>query len=518
MAFRYIDDSAWPATDDAPLDAAALQRLRDNAEAVSDERKPRAGWATSAEPEWDMCAVLPTAFGPWSIYLDPEERWATIDVEVQHKTVQNSDVHMWAGVYVADTGQWTRPPRTTDEWDASAAGHTFDSADPAGTVSLSADVPSGASGWIIVALWVQSDITGVDYDKSGGSGGVEVSIDGIVYAGTDGFDGTKTEWTDPPTMAVKLSQSALGGAIDFGPWAQVILADENTPGDATDDVFVLYPPPAAARETTTTSIAWTASKLGILPVGGVSLEGQPVQFELDWRQFAPGLGVGEGNVGALARSIDRMASTRIRQFGCFPGSTTKESQRYWQYISIDATGAPADVYACAGGLVTPKPIDSNGYTAFVAYYLRRAAPTVGGNDGEDIGLDWKLKMVDPTLPTPVVKEVSATVTVLSDDYVLVPRALALAARDDYRPIMQTMNALQRSRDDVRLRGMLGFDSRRKRRHDFDYINIVKLDIDEGSLTYPCIPAITVSNSTASVSTFSFKILVVACGFASRSTR
>ena len=508
MAFRYIDDSAWPATDDAPLDAHALQRLRDNVEAIHDERRPRVGWSAPQGAEWRMCAVQPAAHGPFYIYLHPEERWASVDVRIRHTALVNADVHVWAGVMTSPSN-YAKPPTDIAEWGATAAGHTFDSADAANAVSLTASVPGGHSGWTAVVIWVASEIDTTASAKGSGDDGTAMSSDGSILLGDDVVTATFTEWIDPPEVAIVFKQATLGSTeLEVSDWLQVASFSD------ADNTVVTHPP-APRFDVTTIALApeYESFLIGVLPVEGVSLEGTPVQFELDQRQFRTGRGVAEQNVGALVQAASRMANTRVRQFGCFPGIAAKETQQYGQYLNASTVTITNNQLMCASGLITPVPIESDGYRAIVSFYVVRQIPASSiAHPVND--LIWTLKAYDTALPTPGV-DVENAANQVQEPPLLLPHSYRNGEDANYRAVAQNIALLRRGFPNNRLRGMHAFaDFRASGRHDFDYLNTVELEIPETGINYPSILGVTVKAAEATHS--HFHILVVGCGFASRS--
>lgn len=422
MAYVYLDDDAVPlVTSDGAHASAAATQLRDNVEALSQERRQLASWGgvlgSPGRPR--LCSVSPAAWGPWWIYLHPSERAEQLLVRVSMQNIDWSegdtvsasttaiDVAVTAG---NAAGEVQQPPARRDEessadpvaarkWyryvtDTTPDDITFD-------VRLSdvrrARLDDPSTGWIAVYLWTWSWIletaeATADYVSGADQlGRIEVENE----SGLGSF-------SLRPERAVSLRDiiySAGKGAETAEPGGalyQLAHREDTTLTPAgTEDIYWLMPPLRHSLNPIMTSVPQIRIyTMGVAELQGLSIEHVPDEVAPRARDLHTDEPIGESTYVPLADRLDRLVANRTPQWMCRPWlhkddfDWADEDYEFWRVVSEFSRANGATGEAIAEGtsgsppgsptvlLAAPMPVglpsgDGNGHRAMLSVYVSR---------------------------------------------------------------------------------------------------------------------------------------------------
>jgi hypothetical protein len=491
MAFKWMDDDAWEATNDGALNSGQAHRLRDNIEAISTERRHQASVKLPRANPFRACSIYPAALGPLWIYLSEEERWKTITVDVRYSdvTFENHAASGDDAVLICATlggiGWWNHPPRDTQGWTTIAEGavtHT------ALTVPVSSNVDPG---WNCVYLWVWSifdNNADAVTSKGAGLGMTELTLGGVDMGGAGLGAFTNP---NPPERCIFYSSEyiATGTEVGYDNPGQILYQN---PADA-DQIYVQ--PPILAPSTL--GPGYDIRTCGVIHIEGVGVWATPEETQIVDIEPAlrSGRRLGWYAAQPLAEHTERLASTRTRQYGCHVGigQTAGNNANLWS-IRSDVLGnglTTSDQFIAQSGVIL-EPTDSNGYGVILSLILkafieRNTSYTPQRPYERDIAIVWSLQSYTAgQTPGPGTLNATTSSTVIMQ---------ALPPLDSYenntpQPIIQTTTAMEAGLDDWQYRGLLAFRRPvRRQGSDIDQLQTMTMELDETGIAYPMVLAV-----------------------------
>ena len=537
MAFLFLDDDSWGATDDGSINAGQLHRIRDNLVAISTERRPLASVEFEKDSYLRLCgAPGPVAFGPMWIYLSPDETWTGIDMRVRYDTIDFPNLDGDNGIdavrILGTAGDpfntWDHPPVESSDsrWRTLVDGAT------GVAVSTVPILSRLAKGWVCVYLWVWSHI---DNDDSAtqklSTANVFQMFGGIDYGAAHGL-------TDPPERVAFLRNAWQTGsqevAVDHP--AQVMHAVDyaGPPNPAHNLIYTQPPLQRGSAGLIAQNIVLRT--IGVVPVESIQLRGVPKETHLS--EIEPALRSKRPLAWYVAQNIatqaERLATTRVRQYGCNGGAaervTTGNQARMWPIRSdLLTNGLTTSYQIIAKSGIIVDPTDSNGYNAIIsvafrAYMINDAITGGGVRDAYDsqIRLDFRLCSYDAGA-TPAGGTLNASTADGDNEHLMVAMPPVREYTNNVpQPINMTLSALEAGTlaggaqpiDDWQYRGVLAFREPVSRQgSDIDQLQHFQIDLDESGIVYPMVLAIEAKLDSAIVS--STTIASISYAFRSR---
>jgi hypothetical protein len=511
VAFKHIDDDAWEHTDDGSIHAAQMHRQLDNLEAISAERRPHASVKFARDNPFRACSVHPAAIGPLLIYLPEDEPWETVRVNIRYSDVTfenhvgtGDDAVLVCATLASPSGWWERPPVDADEgWTMLVEGATS-------FVTLDVPINSSApSRWVCVYVWVWSVIDEANpVTKIQGNTFFELLTGGLDFNGNG--PGAFTLPNPPERCIYQSAVHFVGGSeVSVESPAQFMYQD---PGDADQT----YTQPPLLNPTGSLADGYDVRTMGVVHIEGISVWGIPEESQI--AEMRPLLNSKRPcawyAVQPVAQTVERLATTRTRQYGCHVGigETGNNNASLWSIRSdVLANGlTTTDQIVAQSGLIYKAPVDSDGYRCMFTFALRAFLErnTVYGARNvynRDVKLVFQMKSYD-AYATPG----AGTLNASGSDYPANVRGmppLRSYGNNVPQPLNATLTALEGGLSDWQYRGLLAFREGVSRGgSDIDELKYFEIDIPEAGIVYPMVLTVEARLASAIGASTTFAVI------------
>lgn len=509
MAFSWVDDSAWPATEDGSWHSAALSQLRDNAQAISDERLPIGVVTFPASEPVRCCDIHASALGPFWVYLDPAsgDTFDQINVIVRVDTVEypseangTNAVHMHATLGDR-TGYFQNPPTEYSNWDKTWQKNQ------SGAQTFNVYVgPEITLGWVCVYVWFHS-IRRTTAEDTGTVTGYQ-SLGGLVLTG---FALTPT---DPMERAFTLEQftDATGNVESLGRQYMIGYLDDS---DTTNDIAYVYPLNTSEVGVDVVIPNWSIWECGVVPIREITVEPQAPTFQGPPAEaFYSATPVQWQNVRQLVQSIDNLIRYRVPHHMLHPGpgdsGSASSHSRMWNMFGNRIGSQITNSYQIVAATFVDEAIsDTNGYKGIIS--ILHCLNEIGAVESVNVPIQARMAVYS-TAATPGGGTLLANTEIGTLSTAPLPNVERLVT-DGYVPAVHH-NWGPQVFGEWQGRGSLQFTdpSIIGGTHDIQLIQNIEVDIAETDITYPCFVTLEVKYI---VSTVQYDSVIVGGGIVNR---